>query len=95
MSREELTVLSLAIGDAWVEHVKLDLRHENREVAGGWPGTMREARARAYAHFTDGAAVERHGVLTRDELEHAVRAVYEHARARWLQSARNDDEENA
>jgi hypothetical protein len=90
-----LAVHSLAIGDAWVEHVKLDLRHENREVAGGWPGTLREARARAYAHFTDDATIGQHAVLTRDELESAVRAVYERARARWLASARTDNEENA
>lgn len=96
MSRERfLADHSLALGDAWVEHVKLDLRHEKREVTGGWPGTLREARARAYAHFTDDATIERHGVLTHDELEHAVRAVYDHARARWLAAARTDDEENA
>ncbi len=85
---------SLAVGDAWVERVKLDLHRENREAAGGWPGTMREARARTYAYFTNDIAVGRYGVLTRDELEHAVRAVYERARIRWLADAATDEEES-
>ena len=95
MSRDaHLEAYSLAVGDAWVEHVKRDLAADNRAATGGWPGTMREARARTYAHFTNHAALERHGALSRDELEHAVRAVYERARGRWLACARTDDEES-
>lgn len=95
MSRAELLDAdSRAVGDAWVEHVKVDLAADEREATGGWPGTMREARARTYAHFTNQAALDRYGALSRDELEHAVRAVYERARNRWLACARTDDEEN-
>ena len=46
---------------------------------------MREARARTYAFFN--------GALSAIELEHAVRAVYDRARAEWLACARTDDEE--
>jgi len=81
------------VGDAWVERVKDDLRRDDRDPAGGWPGTVREARARTYAHFTKGAARERFGALSHDELEHAVRAVYDRARVRWLACAHTDDEE--
>jgi hypothetical protein len=95
---ERIAVLeadSLAVGDAWVERVKLDLRRENRQAAGGWPGTMREARARTYAYFTNADATQRYGVLSPTELEHAVRAVYERARGQWLACAQTDEEENA
>jgi hypothetical protein len=84
---------SLAVGDAWVERVKLDLRKENRQAAGGWPGTMREARARTYAYFTNADVAQRYGVLSPIELEHAVRAVYDRARGQWLACAQTDDEE--
>ena len=96
MSREaDLKADSLAVGDAWVERVQLDLRRDHRHAAGGWPGTLREARACTYAHFTNETSTSRYGALTRDELEVAVRDVYNRARVRGLACARTDDEENA
>ena len=77
---------SQIVGDAWLAHVALDLRREQRTATGGWPGTMSEARARTAAHFQ--------GALTREELEAATRAVYQRARGRWLAYARTDGEES-
>ena len=34
-------------GKAWAGAVRAELENEGRTVAGGWPGTMTEARARA------------------------------------------------
>jgi len=34
-------------GKAWAGAVRQELEDEGRTVAGGWPGTMTEARARA------------------------------------------------
>lgn len=94
MSREDLLqAQSVAVGDAWVECVRLDLHADDREATGGWPGTMREARARTFAHFSSDPVVGRHGALTADELERAVRVVYERARVKWLAFARADVEE--
>lgn len=77
---------SQIVGDTWVEHVATGLRQEQRTAAGGWPGTMSEARARTTAHFR--------GIsITREELEIASRAVYQRARASWLAYARTDAEE--
>lgn len=90
---ETLEAGSLAVGDAWVERVRHDLRADNRPTAGGWPGTMREARARTYAFFTNEAGLRRFGVLSADELELVVRAVYERARNQWLACAQTDDGE--
>jgi hypothetical protein len=72
---------SVAVGNAWVEHVERDLRVDRRRVAGGWPGTIREARARTYAYFVN-------EVLTPDELDLAARTVYGYARHRWLEKVR-------
>jgi hypothetical protein len=75
------------VGDAWAQRVALDLRREQRTAAGGWPGTMSEARAHTTAHFRGRA-------LTPVELEDAARAVYQRARGRWLAYARTDGEES-
>lgn len=91
MSTNRLEILeagSLAVGDAWVEHVRHDLRTDSRRATGGWPGTLREARARTYAHFATEAGARRYGVLTADELEHAARSAYGRARHQWLEQAR-------
>lgn len=73
---ELLEAGSAAVGAAWVEHVERALRVQHRRVAGGWPGTLSEARARAYAYFVKEA-------LTADELDLASRAAYGHARHHW------------
>jgi hypothetical protein len=64
------------------------LRAEGREVAGGWPGTLSEAR-----HFVR-AQLARSGlaVITPDELEQAARATYASARSTWLANAESEDE---
>jgi len=79
---------SLHVGDAWVENVRSDLRIDSRRACGGWPGTLREARARTYAHFVSEAGARRYGVLSADDLEVAARAAYGRARNRWLEQAR-------
>ena len=86
MNREQVASHSQIVGDAWAQRVALDLRREQRTAAGGWPGTMSEARAHASAHF-------RGKPLTAGELEDAARAVYQRARGRWLAYARTDAEE--
>ncbi len=92
---EALAAGSLVVGDEWVERVRHDLRADNRATAGGWPGTLREARARTYAYFTNEAALRRFGVLSATELELLVRAVYDRARNQWLACAQTDDEGDA
>ena len=81
---------SQIVGDAWLAHVALDLRREQRTASGGWPGTMSEARARTTAHFRELST----GALTREALAAAARAVYQRARGRWLAYARTDGEES-
>lgn len=91
--RDELQAGSLAVGDAWVARVRRDLRKDNRAPAGGWPGTMREARAVTYAHFTADDTRQRYGTLSAAEFESVARAAYDHARKEWLRCASADEEE--
>lgn len=91
--RDDLQASSLAVGDAWVARVRRDLRKDNRAAAGGWPGTMREARAVTYAHFTAADVIRRYGALSAADLELAARAAYDHARKQWLAYASVDEEE--
>lgn len=94
MSREELLhAYSIVVGNAWVERVRLDLRRDDRQPTGGWPGTIREARARTHAHFSDGAVTALSN-LTAEEFERVVRLVYEHARGQWLAFAHADAAED-
>ena len=63
------------------------LRAEGRALAGGWPGTMSEARGWARAELT-GMGVQ----PTHEELEWLARATYAQARDAWLARARDDEE---
>jgi hypothetical protein len=71
---------SFAVGDAWVEHVRRDLENASRRIAGGWPGTVGEARARTQAHF----AQRRARSLSPDDLERVAVGAYRRARRQWL-----------
>ena len=62
-------------------------------MAGGWPGTMTEARAVTLAYFSSAAGASL-APLTREELEHAARAANARARAVWRAVAVSDDGES-
>jgi hypothetical protein len=76
------------LGASWALGWCEALRAEGREIDGGWPGTLQEARSRVRVHF-DGE-LSRRGMpeLTREELAVATAATYERARQDWLKSAR-------
>jgi hypothetical protein len=72
------------LGRTWAESCRHDLSREGRAASGGWPGTLREARARV-GHVM---LVEAHGrqkrlTITQAERELAVRAAYASAREEW------------
>jgi len=45
----ELAVKATALGETWTAEYIRDLRSQQRAIAGGWPGTLREARRRVLA----------------------------------------------
>lgn len=84
MTREHrLQVLQRAIeaeADAWVDSMARAMNEEGRPVAGGWPGTISEARFRV----TRCAAGRPEFRVTQHELEHLTRHAYVFAKKAWL-----------
>jgi hypothetical protein len=90
--RAELDAATAKIAEAWALRAQRDLKAQGREVAGGWPGTMTEARAVTLAYFASAAGASL-APLTREELEHAARSANARARAVWRAVAVSDDGE--
>jgi hypothetical protein len=44
--RPDLQAVATSVGELWAEELTRSLRADKREIAGGWPGTMGEARMR-------------------------------------------------
>jgi hypothetical protein len=86
--RDVLEQAALDTAKAWADSRIDQIRAEGREVAGGWPGTLSEAR-----HYLR-ASLARKGValVTHDELEQAARTTYARARSTWLANAESEDE---
>jgi hypothetical protein len=81
-SRKELLERAAhAEGSSWASWWRVELRRQNRALAGGWPGTLSEARVRVARRI----AVElgRAFDATRQELELAARFAYGIARREW------------
>jgi hypothetical protein len=84
---------AVAAGNDWVQRLSRELLAERRVAAGGWPGTLSEARtwARSYVHRVLSELVSS-TPATADELENAARATYAHARSKWLAGARREED---
>jgi len=64
-------------GREWADGLRDSLVREGRPVAGGWPGTVSEARTRV-ASVIAGVA------LSREQHGHLTRVLYEAAKGKWL-----------
>ncbi|MBI5532000.1 MAG: hypothetical protein HY898_04745 [Deltaproteobacteria bacterium] len=82
-------------GRRWAETFRAGLLLEGRAVAGGWPGTMPEARAVVRASFAAEVARRRVGALSSEEIEWLARIVYASARQDWLSRAEREAPEPA
>lgn len=76
------------LGASWARGCCETLRSEGRSIAGGWPGTLKEARGRVVRHFAQELSTRGMPQLSQLELEAATTATYERARCDWLESAR-------
>lgn len=45
----ELATRAHALGETWANEYVRELRTQQRDIVGGWPGTLREARRRVLA----------------------------------------------
>lgn len=67
----------------WTNEWITTLAAEGRPVAGGWPGTMSDARARAGALATRTLGAHAMGAPDHDELRELAHATYKEAQRCW------------
>jgi hypothetical protein len=82
------------LGTRWALEIRRSLRLEKRRAAGGWPGTKREAHARAtwlVATLQSGQVERSFHTTTVTDL---ATAVYASAKSTWLANAEEEDEDS-
>ncbi|MDP9036256.1 MAG: hypothetical protein M3O50_15755, partial [Myxococcota bacterium] len=84
---------AIAMGESWAEGWREDLRQQGRRIAGGWPGTIAEARARTQGYFTRELRSRSMDALTTEELDRLARAAYARARTDWLSRVESHEPE--
>jgi hypothetical protein len=72
---------------AWADRCMIEIRNEGRPLAGGWPGTLSEARGWARAELSTRLTAPTH-----EELEWLAHTTYSRARDVWLARAGDDEE---
>lgn len=72
---------ALAEALAWSVWWRAELRRQGRPIAGGWPGTLSEARARVARRVH--VELGRQLAPTAQEIERAARTAYSAARDDW------------
>lgn len=70
------------IGEAWVHEYVRELQAQARALAGGWPGTLGEARRRILTHVAT--------VLDRDRLNELARVANLAAKRGWREACLAD-----
>jgi len=75
-------------GALWAESLCEALRREQRPVAGGFPGTIPEARARVATELQVSLSRLRLSPIEPEELSRAVAIAYARARRDWLEVGR-------
>lgn len=81
----------VTLGISWARSLKEDFLREQRAVAGGFPGTVPEARWRVARYLGAELARLRLSPLLPEETSSAVDAAYARARREWLLLARGSE----
>ena len=71
-------------GEVWARWWRAELERQGRAAAGGWPGTLSEARARVLEAVLPDLRKSGIRELTFEERELAAKTLYATARRRWL-----------
>lgn len=84
LRRVQLGRVATAEASAWAAWWRGELSRQKRPLAGGWPGTLSEARVRVARRIAAdlGAAF----LTTREELDETARAAWGAARREWNDS---------
>lgn len=80
--------VSAELGSTWAAAMCDNTRREGRVVAGGWPGTLLEARGRVWQRLNAELARYRLQGLSEAELTQATDETYARARQDWTEDAR-------
>ncbi|HEU0034679.1 MAG TPA: hypothetical protein VFQ53_28840 [Kofleriaceae bacterium] len=89
LSVESLLTEAAEIGETWARDCANQLRAQDRELVGAWPGTVREARRRVLARLH---ASRVHLSVDTEGLQVLARAAYDAARRSWAAVAEPDPE---
>lgn len=81
------------LGARWALEVRRTLRLEKRRAAGGWPGTKREAHARATWLLASLQSERVEGSFNTTAVTNLATAVYASAKSTWLSNAEEEDED--
>jgi hypothetical protein len=91
--RRELFERSATLeGELWAAETRAQYGVEQRIAAGGWPGTLTEARARVAHALLPSLARDGLAAPTRTECEEAARILYASARNLWLKHREREAE---
>jgi hypothetical protein len=78
-----LEASAIALGQSWARRWREDLHREGRAAAGGWPGTLREARTHVEQLLVLEMRRLKMPLITGAERELAARTAYASARTEW------------
>ena len=81
------------LGVDWADRFREQLHRDGRPAAGGWPGTVAEARARVERLLLPALVQKRMPQATSAERAELARALYAAARQRWLERREIEDEQ--
>jgi hypothetical protein len=81
-----LVATAVAIGRRWFAQQRVQTIGEGRVLAGGWPGTVREARVLVAAFLAPVLAHYRMPPPTHEEVGWVIYTAYDEARNAWLTS---------
>lgn len=79
-------------GERWATELRSQMRKELRRAAGGWPGTISEARARVSAFVLPGVSLSKPISVTAADREDTARWLYRSARALWVQYQEREED---
>lgn len=80
-------------GSRWSAALRSGLRSQGRAAAGGFPGTMNEARAEVHRMLPPALSAAKMSALLPEEREWSARVAYACARKDWLDNVEREEDE--
>lgn len=81
-------------GQAWAAALRASIVAEQRPAAGGWPGTLSEARARVQGVVRAWTLTNHNRRVNAEQLDEVTHALYASARDRWLASREPEEDDD-